>query len=146
MGIRSLAAALYEHHHLDPTAKLVLICIADHVNDESGWAWPSVARLAALCNIHPRNIQRWIEHLEQAGHLQVKRRPGWANHYRLTHGAGATGDATTDGAHAVGPTALASKTHGAGATQTKRTRREPATPTPTPPPIAEVIALQEKYR
>ena len=152
MGVRHLAWVLYETSGLTPTANLVLVALADHINDESGWGWPSLARLANVCGIHRRNVLRWLEWLETEGVIEIRRRPGWANHYRLTSGATVTRDASvTSGASVTGGVTHPSLTSGASVTQTRRTRKNQggalkSAATPTPPPLAQVLKQQDQYR
>lgn len=140
MGIRHLAAAMYEHRDLNPTAKLLLVCIADHINDETGWGWPSATRLAALCGINERNTRKWIDHLEKTGHIEVRRRDGWANHYRLTPVASDTPVSTDT------PVASDTRTRRTRNNQQPRHLKAVDNPTTTPPPVADVLAQQETYR
>ena len=152
MGIRHLSAAMYDHVGLPPTAKLVLIAIADHINDETGYGWPSFARLASITNIHRTNVVKWIHWLEDNGHIVVGRKAGCPNRYRLTSSASATGSGgTTSSASATGVVAPAHKTSSASATRTRRTRNNQASgvqtpPTPTPPPVDAVLKHLEQYR
>lgn len=156
MGIRHLSAALYEHVGLPPTAKLILVAIADHINDESGYGWPSMSRLAKISGVHKANVLRWVMWLESEGHISVQRKPGRSNGYRLTSSAGATGSGGTSSAGATPPVALALPTSSAGATQTGINPKEPrrraskngrdAPPTHTPPPVDDVLKGLEKYR
>ena len=76
MGIRHLSAAIYDHVGLPPTAKLVLIAIADHINDETGYGWPSMSRLAHISGIHKTNVLRWVMWLESEGHISIQRKRG----------------------------------------------------------------------
>ena len=46
MSIRALSWA-WDYTTKDPLEKLVLLCVADHVNDSMGQAWPSVERICA---------------------------------------------------------------------------------------------------
>lgn len=148
MGIRHLATVLYDVHGLDPTAKLVLLAIADHINDETGYGWPSMQRLATIAGIDRRSVVRWVEWLEKAGHLTVSRKPGWSNGYRLTRDTHVT---PTSDTHVTGGVTPVTRSSDTGVTRTRRTRNNQApaptrAATPTPPPLALVLAQQDKYR
>lgn len=84
MSIQALSYALYETTGLTPAAKLILVAIADHCNPETGWAWPSTSRLAALAGVGKRQAIRHIDSLEAAGLLHVEKRAGRPSGYRIT--------------------------------------------------------------
>jgi Helix-turn-helix domain len=65
------------------SARLVLLAIAVHVNPQSEVAWPSVPTLARETRLSERHVYRLIQKLEAAGELEVRRRPGLVNHYRV---------------------------------------------------------------
>lgn len=57
-----------------PTAKLVLIALADHANAD-GECWPSMGRVAEIAEISPRSVSRHVTTLEELGLVEkVKRR------------------------------------------------------------------------
>ena len=152
MGIRHLAAVLYDVRGLDPTAKLILLAIADHINDSTGYAWPSMQRLAEVAGIDRRNVVRWILKLESDGHIIVDRtHPGRANGYRLTCDARVT---PTSDARVTGGVTPAHQTSDARVTRTVKNPKGTSAPrtqqaaaaTPTPPPLALVLAQQDTYR
>lgn len=53
--------------------RLVLLSIADQAND-AGEAWPSVASIAARCQISERSVQRNIRYLADLEELAVEPR------------------------------------------------------------------------
>lgn len=59
--------------------RLMLLAIADSVNDDTGTAWPSVETLAAKVNVKERQAQNLIQALEGLGELHVKRAIGRRN-------------------------------------------------------------------
>ena len=61
--------AVWEHSESSGVARLVLLAIADHA-DPVGVAWPSVARLAAMCRVSDRAVQNNVKHLEMLGELK----------------------------------------------------------------------------
>jgi len=56
--------------------RLMLLAIADSINDDTGTAWPSVETLAAKVNVKERQAQNLIQALEELGELHVKRSIG----------------------------------------------------------------------
>ena len=65
---------------------LVLLCIAEAINDRSGVAWPSVDRIAKRCKVGVRWVRRVIKSLRESGELdvQVGAGPGGTNLYRIS--------------------------------------------------------------
>ena len=61
----------------------VLLVIAHHVNNDTGYAWPSIRRIARICGMHHGTVARLIRALEQAGELERDLRPGKTTRYRL---------------------------------------------------------------
>ena len=149
MGIRHLAWALYDAPPMDPTAKLLLVAIADHINDETGTAYPSVTRLAGMVGVTRRNTLKWLDVLETAGVLAIDRTPGRPNVYRIC--TGVASDTTryirTGVASDTVLVSLATKTGVASDTRTIRTRKNRGRGTVTVPaprpehrPVADVLA------
>ena len=58
---------------LKPTAKLVLMSLADAADDQ-GVCWPSVPTLARMCCISTRTVQRIVGELMEAGLLRAEPR------------------------------------------------------------------------
>jgi hypothetical protein len=81
MSIR-IMNLVWEMHCPSHTAKLVLLAIANHANDD-GRAWPSLARLAAKCDLSRRSVIDQIVILETGGYLSAERSPGKSTVYRL---------------------------------------------------------------
>jgi len=69
----------------DPTAKLVLIGIADKYNEDRGYAWPSVAALAEMADCTERTVSRKLAFLEEAKLIATIRHPTRTNRYFLPH-------------------------------------------------------------
>jgi hypothetical protein len=68
------------------TARLVLLAIAEFVNEQRGHiAWPGIATLAKRVRSSERQVQRVIRALEKSGELQVFRNAGpkGTNQYRI---------------------------------------------------------------
>ncbi len=66
--------------------KLVLLVLADHVNRETGMAWPSVATLALETSISERQVQRALKGLSEKGALSVERVPNKTSRYTVVGG------------------------------------------------------------
>ena len=67
----------------DPTAKLVLLGIADKFNEDRGYAWPSISRLAEMADCTERTVNRKIAYLAEIGLVEILRNPPASNHYYL---------------------------------------------------------------
>lgn len=69
MSIKMMLQA-WELQGLSATQKLVLLCLADHANDQ-GVCWPSMERVAARSDVTDRSARRLIRQLEEMGHVSV---------------------------------------------------------------------------
>jgi hypothetical protein len=68
MSIESLAIAM-NHSKSTGNIRCVLYAIAN--NDGEGGSWPSVSTISRRCGgLHPRNVQRAIERLEDLGEIR----------------------------------------------------------------------------
>ncbi len=122
--------------------KLVLIYLADRMNEQTGQLNPSVTTVAKACGMSPRQAQRHMHDLEQMGLLQVIGNhfggsPHATRRYRLNlpevihtgdthdrgdmHDTGDTDDARGDTHDTPGVTSM---TH-TGVTDVTQSRREP---------------------
>ena len=90
--------ALYGLEGVDLNAqqRLVLIFIADHVNDETGLAWMSLQRVATFAGMRPYAVRRAIGGLKDAGVLDVVERPGRTSLYRIMCACGECGTVAED--------------------------------------------------
>lgn len=52
-------------------AKMLLVCLANAHNNETGLCCPSINRLAEESNMSRRSVQRWIKWLDENGFIQV---------------------------------------------------------------------------
>jgi len=68
---------------VSPADRLLLLLIADRVNDSKGYAWPSGADLAKRSGLSKGWIWHAVARLEATGFLTVERRFGKQNRYRL---------------------------------------------------------------
>ena len=65
-------------------SKIVLLCFCAHLNDAAKLSWPSVARVARLCGMGERTVQKHIRALERAGIMVARlRRTGRATRYAI---------------------------------------------------------------
>jgi Helix-turn-helix domain len=69
---------------LTPLAFMLAYVLGDLVNERQGFAWPSVARLAAECHVTERGVQKVIRRLVERQHLAVElgNGRGETNRYR----------------------------------------------------------------
>jgi Helix-turn-helix domain len=67
MTLRAIMWALKDAKVGDPTAKLVLIGLADHAHDDGTAAWPSHATLAVYAEVSERTVIRKLQYLESVG-------------------------------------------------------------------------------
>jgi DNA-binding transcriptional ArsR family regulator len=58
---------------LKPAAKIVLYWLADHHNETTGACFPSIGRLAELCEMSRRSVENHLADMEAAG--LIKRQP-----------------------------------------------------------------------
>jgi hypothetical protein len=79
--------AVWQIRGLTTPERLVLLCIADHINNGTGKAWPSISRIANQTEIKDqRHIRRVIQGLASKGALGIERSAGKGNIYSLTQG------------------------------------------------------------
>ena len=76
-SLRLLQAAM--RAKLPGHLKLLLHTLCMHHNDEKGYAWPSIERLAIICSACDRTIQRQLGLLVQSGLIIIGRVPGIKN-------------------------------------------------------------------
>ena len=92
MSIKAVSWA-FDQQIDDPMAKLVLIAVADHINESTGDAWPSIERLQHMTSASRRTVQRKLKMLEEDGYLERKKRFNDTDLYSL----GARGVTVTRG-------------------------------------------------
>jgi len=90
---------------LTPLAFMLAYVIAGLVNEDKGYAWPSVARLAAECRVTEAGVKKVIRRLVEREHLRVEFGVGRGktNRYRwiLKDAVSANADPQGDGQNAV---------------------------------------------
>ena len=72
MSIRAMAWA-WDAQCPAPGAKLVLLKLADHANDE-GECWPSQGRIAADCGLTRQTVNEHLKKLVEAGLVRCENR------------------------------------------------------------------------
>lgn len=82
MSIKAVSWA-FEQQIKDPLAKLVLIAVADHINESTGDAWPSVERLEQMTCASRSTVLRKLKMLETSGFLQRTKRFNKTDVYSL---------------------------------------------------------------
>jgi len=70
MSIKCMTAVWEIEGVLTASQKLVLLCLADHANDD-GVCWPSMPRLAQRSDMKLRNTQRVVHSLIEKGYVEV---------------------------------------------------------------------------
>ncbi len=85
MSIKALAWA-WEYETGDPLEKLVLLCVADHMNDSMGQAWPSVQRICELCGCSRSTALRKLKQLEEKGVVTRQKRFNKTDIIVMTYG------------------------------------------------------------
>jgi DNA-binding transcriptional ArsR family regulator len=68
-------------------AKMLMVCLANAHNQETGLCCPSVSRLADESSMSRRSVQRWLKWLADEGYVEVVERSDngrqQANEYRI---------------------------------------------------------------
>lgn len=124
----AMSNAVWEKSQSRGSARLVMLALADHAND-AGEAWPSLSRLAQMCNIDRSGVIRHLAALEEAG--EIKRQPGNGRNTRyliiLTSRNSATSRKNaTSRTSATPPVAPVHKTSRTSATLTIKNHQEPS--------------------
>lgn len=68
---------------LPHTSKIVLVCLADHLNEETGRCDPSVSTLAKRCGLTERSVQTQLQKLELVGLVHREERRGTSYKFTL---------------------------------------------------------------
>lgn len=58
------------------TSKLVLLCLADCHNGESGRCYPSIQYISETTELDAKTVRKSLRHLEAGGFLSIEERPG----------------------------------------------------------------------
>jgi hypothetical protein len=99
---------VWKHSRARGAGLCIMLAIADWVNDQHGYAWPSIDAIAAKARVSVRTVQREIDELQALGELAVHYNSGrnGVNRYYVTidvqdsgplapQGWGVTSDAET---------------------------------------------------
>lgn len=68
-----------------PTAKLVLIVLAHHLNDKTGQCDPGNLLIAELAQCTDRSVNKSLRELEELKLIRVRRAPGMRSSYEINH-------------------------------------------------------------
>ena len=82
MSVKAIGWA-FEQKVDDPLAKLVLLALADHYNESTGDAWPSIDRLVAITEGSRSTVIRKLKKLEQVGFISREKRYNKTDVYRM---------------------------------------------------------------
>lgn len=86
MSIQAVAFVL-DTEVPEVAAKMLLVCLANAHNQETGLCCPSVGRLADESSMSRRSVQRWLKWLSDEGYIEVEGRENngrqTANEYRI---------------------------------------------------------------
>ena len=85
MSIKAVGWA-FDQKLSDPMAKLVLLAVADHYNESSGDAWPSVERLMEYTEASRSTVLRKLKKLETTGLISRTKRYNNTDLYRINFG------------------------------------------------------------
>ena len=88
MSVKAIGWA-FEQKLDDPLAKLVLLALADHYNESTGDAWPSIDRLVSVTEGSRSTVIRKLKKLEQVGFISREKRYNKTDVYRI-HFTGVT--------------------------------------------------------
>lgn len=137
---------VWELSQADGSARLLLLAIADHANDDGTGAWPSVSALAHKTHISERNVQRLCRVLVDLGELEVHYQAGpfGSNAYTVLI-APVTGYVTPTTGIVTGGDNLSGVTPGAPGGDTGRTGGvTPGAPKPSYEPSIEPSGISPK--
>lgn len=82
MSFAAMALA-WDQHVEKPSAKLVLMCLADCHNQETGQCSPSHGHIAKQTCLNIKTVPAAIGYLEEMGLITVQRRDGFPAEYEL---------------------------------------------------------------
>lgn len=133
MSIRIMTAVWDTPTQLNPTARLVLLSLADQANDD-GWCWPSLASTGRRCGVSEDTVRRWITVLAMTGLVERHPREGRSTMYRVTPGGAATPSADATPGVTATPTPSVGATPPLAPVLPEPSRNPQEEPSPTPPP------------
>lgn len=71
-----MLSAVWEHSEATGNERLLLLAIADHLNDQLGYAYPSVETLARKTRMSSRWVRKLLGRLVASGELRIVERRG----------------------------------------------------------------------
>lgn len=87
MAVQHVSAVLHGLFGVDPSAKLIMMILAEHARRDTALAWPSISTLARLSCLKPRQVQNIVHNLTRGGWLSLtqpsKGGRGRCNIYRI---------------------------------------------------------------
>ena len=82
MSIKIMNEA-WEVRGVDPTTKLILMCLADHANEDDRTCWPAISTIARKCDVSRATVKRRMLQLEQYGLISRRSRTGDSTLYYI---------------------------------------------------------------
>lgn len=76
MAVEHVTAVLHGLFNVDPSAKLVMLIIAEHARRGSALSWPSIETIARLACLQRRQVQAIITRLVELGWMALERKGG----------------------------------------------------------------------
>lgn len=61
---------------ITPTAKLILMCLADHANEQDRTCWPAISLIADKCDVSRSTVKRHLIELQELGLIAKRSRTG----------------------------------------------------------------------
>jgi len=124
-----IMAAVFDREDLDASERLVMLCLADHADDD-GVCYPSVARLCKRSSLSERTVQGTIKKLIARGFLSVEYGGGRSGTNRFTVRANPAASAPPQNLHprsiCATPPQMTAKNPAAAAPKPSRTINEPS--------------------
>lgn len=74
---------VFDHSKSQGLERLILLVIADHCNHEGEHAFPRISHIAKRANVSERTVKRRLNDLVALGELEVVKRTGTSNLYRI---------------------------------------------------------------
>lgn len=85
MSVRAITWAL-DANVGDAAAKLLLVALADHADDQTQQCWPSIGYVARRCQLSEKTVQRRLRQLERKGLIETQARVGQSSIITLLMG------------------------------------------------------------
>lgn len=130
MSIKLMNQA-WEVKGLDPTTKLILMCLADHANEHDRTCWPAISTIANKCDVSRATVKRRMLQLEQYGLIRRRSRTGDSTLYFILPDGEIDGVVQSEPGSAVSQGRFTSEPGGGSTVEPLTTinRQEPSLPT-----------------